>query len=102
MYNYKVPAQTGTASENIVFISQTGDRKAQELEGIISQLEKERNKQVYRMMEMQQQITDEESHSAKLQSQVEHCSLQIRDLQREISEKSSAVEDLETQVWMGF
>ena len=53
-------------------------------------------------MEMQQQMTDEESHSAKLQSQVEHCSLQIRDLQREISEKSSAVEDLETQVWMGF
>ncbi len=76
----------------------TGDRKAQQLEHIIGQLEEERNKQAYQFMEIEQQMTDEQNHSTKLQAQVEHCSLQIRDLQTEILAKSTAVEDLETQV----
>ena len=64
----------------------------------MSRLEEERNKQTYQLMEMQQQMADEVSHSAKLQARVDLCSAQISDLQREISDKTRTAEEMGIEV----
>ncbi|XP_022106313.1 coiled-coil domain-containing protein 18-like [Acanthaster planci] len=75
-----------------------GDRKAQELRGIINRLEEERTRHAGRLAQLQERLTEQEAHSTAVESQLDHYNAQLKILQDGITQKEKQVSTLEAEL----
>ncbi|XP_006001650.1 coiled-coil domain-containing protein 18 [Latimeria chalumnae] len=83
---------------NFIKKSQAEERKFQELEPILSQLEKERQKHTGQVVELQAKLTEAETEISSLKTRMTQRTNQFQVIQEELLEKAAETTDLEREL----